>query len=443
MYSVTVLWVALCLAAAWALRRRPDVMAIAILALWIIVPAQASEIVTGVPFLAPTLLNLHPAVYLTYIYSAVFLFVGPELRRTILRLPAPYLLLAWVVVFAGIVTTLQLDQSTPRGFLGNFLAGVLWFFLCAVAQYGNHSFAKWLVITLLALAVANALLSIVQSLVGDTWPYTAFREMYQPAFKPGADRTTGTTDHPLVLALLLAASLPITVLIRRLWVSYVLAILLFVGLLLSGSRAGLVMGTLGFSAAMLFSSRVTPQRILLYALSATTGIVLYFSAAGATVVDRFANDVASAATRSTAYAYVWEHLREFLFLGGGYGSSFSLKDNRIIPSSIENGYAILLVDIGLVAAGVFLLVQLAILWRGWKGAAPRAFIWSSATAMATAATFSSFAVTSACGVLVWAPLALVAATTRASSDAEGGQNPPSLRLNDAPSRGSVPTGSSG
>jgi hypothetical protein len=269
---------------------------------------------------------------------------------------------------------------------------------------------------MLGVATTNALLSITQSLLGEVWPYTHFREMYQADFIPGADRTSGTTDHPLVLSLLLAGSLPLVVMIRRVLISYSLAVLLIVGLLQSGSRAGLVIGVVGYSAALLMTGRANLRSVGVYLVTAATGLILYASTVGQHVAERFANDAGSNADREAAYAYLFSHLGQYFFVGGGYGSSFGLKNSQVISSSFENAYAMLVVDLGLVAAGAFVLVQILLLRRGWRRGAPRPLLWSALTTMAVAATFSSFAVTSACMVLVWAPIAVVMATSRSTAE---------------------------
>ena len=77
----------------------------------------------------------------------------------------------------------------------------------------------------------------------------------------------------------------------------------------------------------------------------------------ATAAARFANDAGSNADRQAAYGYLFSHLGEYLFLGGGFGSSFSLKNSQVIPSSFENAYAMLVVDIGLPDGDGFSLTQ--------------------------------------------------------------------------------------
>jgi hypothetical protein len=426
MTAMTVVWVLACAGLSWWLRARPDVVALVILLLWVLVPAQASEVLTGVTFFAPSMLNLHPAAYLTYIYAALYLSLGGGAWQARLSsLPGLFLLLGWVVALAGALTLLQLEQASPRGYLGNFLAGALWLALCAIAQQANPQFGKWLTWTLLAAAAGNSLLSIGQVLAGEVWPYTRYREMYQADFKQGAVRTSGTTDHPLVLSLLLATSLPLVVAVRRVLLTYLLAVLIVVGLLQSGSRAGLVLAVLGFSAAVLMSGKPQPRLLALYVATAASGAALFLGSLGRNVAERFVYDSGSTSDRADAYEYLVAHLGEYLFFGGGYGSSFALKNTRVIPSSFENAYVMLAVDVGLIAALTFLVVQLSVLRRGWRLGVPRYVLWSAVTAMVTSATFSSFAVTSASMVLVWAPLAIVLASgaTRIKREPGSGLTP--------------------
>src|SRR4051794_35996340 len=99
--------------ASWLLRRRPDIAALVILSLWILIPSIATEVVTGVPHFAASALNLHPAAWLTYIYLAIMICAGSLGTRTRLgSLPAELSLLAWVMLLAVILTLTQLEQAS-------------------------------------------------------------------------------------------------------------------------------------------------------------------------------------------------------------------------------------------------------------------------------------------------------------------------------------------
>jgi hypothetical protein len=420
---VLLAWVVLSCITAWFLRRRADTAALVILGLWIAIPSVAAEVLTGIPFYSGSLANMHPAAWFTWIYIVVLAAVGRRWWPGVAAAPGELGLLGWVLVQLAVLTVVHLDGASPRGLIGNFAAGLVWFALSAVAAHANASWPRLLKNTVLFAASANVALSGLQVWLERVWPFDTFRRAYQSDFKEGADRTSGSLDHPLVLSLLLVVALPIAVTASRQLYAYAMTTLLFIGLLQSGSRAGLVLGILAIVPALIArrGNRVTNVLGLLGVAAVLSALLV--SGAGQTVLERFQQDAGSTALRSEAYSFFADNWASYVFTGGGYASSFDLKDSGALQSSLENAYIMLAVDAGIVAALVFTMMLLSIAIRSVVHHGVTGRSCAALAGLTCAATFSSFMVQSAAMVIVLAPLALCLADS-IERGAKGADHPP-------------------
>jgi hypothetical protein len=247
---------------------------------------------------------------------------------------------------------------------------------------------------------------MLQVLLDRVWPFDPYRRAYQPDFKEGADRTSGSLDHPLVLSLLLVIALPIAVTLTRRVHAYALTTLLFVGLLQSGSRAGLVVGCAAVVAVLLLQRGRRGDSMVILAGVGILFAALLFSGLGSNVLRRFGQEAESTALRTEAYSFFADNWSSFLVAGGGYASSFDLKDSGALQSSLENAYVMLAVDAGIVAAAAFAVTMLVIVARSIVSHGFSARVGATLAGLTCAATFSSFMVQSAALILVLSPLAL-------------------------------------
>src|SRR6476660_5974260 len=106
------LWIGLCLAAAVVFRRRPRVLIVAVVGLWLLVPAVGASVVTGVDA-GP--LGFHPATWLVLALFAVRMLHDPwSIQRALARRFLLFVVLA-VVVIAALLSSLT--TSTAGGLL--------------------------------------------------------------------------------------------------------------------------------------------------------------------------------------------------------------------------------------------------------------------------------------------------------------------------------------
>jgi hypothetical protein len=144
--------------------------------------------------------------------------------------------------------------------------------------------------------------------------------------------------------------------------------------------------------------------------AATVGATAYVlgSAVASGVLDRFSSDGGSADLRFRAYHDVAARIGEFLFIGGGTGNSFDVAASSGLVTSYENGPLMYAMDYGVPMALFYLGAAVATLLAagraGWRSEA----WWAAALSTLTILSFSSVAVNTACGLVLWTLVALAA-----------------------------------
>lgn len=397
-------FLALCvLVSAW-LRRRPDVASLLGLSIWVLLPAYAGELLTGVPYSAKSPANLHPAAWFVLIYiMALCIGGGRRFYQTIGELPGFFLLLPSIVFCSIFSSLLNVEASSPRTLLGILVAGCCWIIVSGVAAASCPSYARQLAQVIVVLATANAIVSFVQATASNAWPFQKFNTMYSPDPTSILTRTQGTVEHPLILSLLIVIAIPLCEGVRFPPLRYGLLVALFVALLQSGSRAGLIFGAAGAIYVLARSVWRRPVEILWVGVASALAVSALLGTQGAIVLLRIAEDARSSEVRLVAYDYFVQHWHSFILLGNGYGSSFDLKSHGFIQSSLENGYLMLAYDCGFISTVCLLLFIVFVADRGL-----RAGCWTPALSAllgsAICATFSSIETVSAAPVLFFASL---------------------------------------
>jgi hypothetical protein len=372
--------------------------------------------------------GIHPATFLILIGLAASILTS---SRAIVAAWKSSAESAWVVyalllIFLGLVVLSQAFSEHPfRGLqyvLEQIIAPLAAFLTARCALYAGQNFRKQSLSLILSLAAAEAILALVQRAIQEWIPYEVFiRQQYW--YKPGIeDRYGGTLDHSLVLGLLLCVA------IWSLWyVPYAsarlgLAALYLAGIGVTQSRTALLVGIAGFVVILAVAplptsqtgqsaSRMAPlQRLLSIVVVAIAVVGTWSIVAESTVVQRVITDDGSTAGREVAYGVFFEHINEFLILGGGSASAKTFAAEHGSPLSFENPIMVYTADFGLVAALVYFGVQLAIAARAFSQAERRdGATFLALTAVVTIGvtqSFSSLATQSASAMLLWWVLAL-------------------------------------
>lgn len=221
------------------------------------------------------------------------------------------------------------------------------------------------------------------------------------------NRQAATVNGPLALALLLVTCIPLVVAVRSSAARLGAVVLLLGGVLTTQSRSGLVVGVL-CAALVIFAGRasVGSRAIVILLVPVVVGLILRSSFVSG-VASRFADDLGSAALRSTAADYFWDHLGLWLIAGQGVGSSYTVAQAAGLQSSFESAFYMYVIDFGLVVTVLsFGLLLLQVFWaRDWRAGVLNGGVAATLASFALAQGYSSIATETVAGVVIWSAVA--------------------------------------
>ena len=399
-------WLLLCLAVAVALRRYPVVLVALAFALWTIIPAVVGVRVIGLS--ARTPFAFHPASWLVLSGFLVQIFYDPKaLSRAVAR--HPYLV---VIVTAFSVVALSTSLAEGSGGSRLFVEPNIRPFLMAlvlIAHAGQRE-REGVRNLLLALAAAQALLSLAQSIQGSTILYgDAYATISW--FDPDRfDRWMGTTDSPLILSVLLCAAAALTLGLRSEVLRAALLILYLSSVLVTQSRVAAVV-IAGVFALSVFRRQVSLLARILTAIG--LGFAIWYigtSGLAGGLLGRLENDTGSNMARGRAFDYAlaqWDH---YLISGTGLGSSYQFARNAGLESSLESSFLMYAVDAGILAAVIYFSAQVVILIKGGWRVRPLGMVLAGVLVVALQHASSALAFVNLVGSLGWLILGCVIST---------------------------------
>jgi hypothetical protein len=403
-------WIGLCLLATVLLRRHLTVLVIAVLVVWAAVPAVASSVVTGVARAGA--LGFHPATWLILLTLAVQLLhdphgIGAEIARRIFT----YLALSLFLAVAFLATRTSAEGGGLVLFLSQMLAPIALFLLVNVALSRDFQQIYWLRNAVLAIAAVQSVLAIIEFQLGTVLLYRAYYETQYWYDEVKFPRWMGTLDHPLTLSLLLCAAIPLLAGIRAVWVQLPLLLLMAAGVLATQSRTGLVVAVVAV-IYVLVTSRIHPvAKVFSLLVVGIVGAIAATSALSAGVVDRLASDGGSAGARTDALDFVVTRTREFLFTGGGIGSSYQAADLGGLSTSLESSVLIYAVDIGIVFALLYFGTQLVIVIRSFGRSSVPGLALAGLAMIIVPQTYNALGAQTFAAILLWTVLAMAATMT--------------------------------
>ncbi len=397
-----VLWVGACLVVALLLRRRPTVTICIAFALWTIVPGVATGEFTG---RVSGSLSLHVGSWLILTAFLAALITDPVPMAEALTRRFPSFLAVLVVLAAAVLETkagsaghgvvLALDELAVP-FLG------YWVLLPAIAARPSDVFL--LRNTVVALAAAEAVFAIVQYLTKGPLLYGAdYATRYW--YKPGWTRWMGTTDHPLVLSMLIVAAIPLLTGLSRRWLQPPLLVVLLIAVVITQSRSGAVAAGLAAIFVVLASRTSGVRKIAVISVMAAAGILIATSSLSTGIVDRINNDTGSALARGSAWTYFADNWPGYLWSGGGITSNYQVAAEGGLDTSFESAFLMYAVDLGIVLAVTYFAAQLFMILRAAGPRLPGSRM-AALLLLVLCQTFNSLEVTSLVGPLVWIAIAL-------------------------------------
>lgn len=398
-------WLTLCVILCLAFSDRLWVPVLVAIALRVLIPNLAVSTFLG------SNAGLHPASWLLYVTFLFYLVSNSaELRRG-LGANATATFVALFAVFGLLVQTILFRTTrADLALLNTIVIAALAFVMLRSMCRANPAVSAAVRRLLVFLVIVEAALALYQYASESPVVYTGQRVAAQLANGASLERAAGTFDSPLDLSFFLAVCTPLIWQIRLVpWLPTLAPVFLAgAGIAASQSRGGLVAYGVVIVIMALSGRRTLETRLAMLALVATASWLLV----GAPLVQgsraRFQDDSGSAEARRKAFELFTAELPDHLWKGGGYGSSFDYRTQGLLSTSLENGYLMLVIDMGLVLTLVLVLSQLMMLVRCDRSLQHSTGVRISAlAAMVLAATFSGLMTQAASALMLWVALGLV------------------------------------
>jgi hypothetical protein len=318
------------------------------------------------------------------------------------------MLLVGGVVVGGAVLVLATGSSSGLGDYLLVVAGPALLFVVVVAGARlDPDIGLRLRCTVLVLVGFESALALLQSVYRSSLVWTADyggTEWYR-AYGTEGFRSMGTMDHPLVLGLLLAMSVPLVIQMRS-WVAQAAMLVLVVGAVVTTqSRTALIAVVLLVATQALRRSARRVVRVAAVVLR-VAAVALVLGGFGLGVVSRFTEDSGSTDARQEAWALLPDIYERFGVLGQGHGASYLYAQQAGLTQSLESPVLTFAVDWGALFTVAYFVSVVALIVMSWRRRADTSALESAAAALVLCLSFNSLSSTSTSSVLMWAIVAV-------------------------------------
>ncbi|WIK82383.1 O-antigen ligase family protein [Micrococcus lylae] len=370
----SVLWLGGCLVFALMFWNRPAVVLAGIVAARVLIPGMAEGLVTPL---------LHPAYWLLVVHLGIqAVFAWPRVRRAMNPSTATLLLLLLLVGWA-VGNGLSAYSAGPLPSLVSMTKVVLLPFLLGLLirdEVRTRPRSETLLIWTLML------LGIVQVALGQYQMTTHTAVVYESLYRiqwwwnDYVFRALGTIGHGIQLGFFLAALIPLTLRLRRIWIRIVLSLTFVYGILLAEARLALLLALGALLVVVLWSLRQRWVATIVWAAAAATVAVPWLMSSDAfiSVLTKFEDDQGSNEQRLRAFTWAFEHMDEFIWTG--YPGNRDLMGSGAVGSSLENGYLIFGTYFGMAAAAVLALLHVSVACAALATGTRRGRAWPSTVA---------------------------------------------------------------
>ena len=386
------------------LRRRPVVTVAIALALWILLPAVAARRVVGS---ASGPLAVHPSTWLMVVQIGVCLVV--DARRLVIAANRHILIVVTSSMFiVGAVAASVLNGRSGVRILADQIVGPLIAFALIVAystiRTSEVTLLRWVIV---GLGAAESLFVVLQSAVGRTILYeNDYSRLYW--FRPDRfDRWMGTTDHPLVLSMLISTAAILTIGLNISSVTRAgLLLVLSLGVVTTQSRVGVAI--VGCALVyFVFSGRINiAVRIVCLAAAAVSARAVLSSSLVTGVSSRLSDDTGSNAARRQAFEVFFDNIRSVAWAGQGLTSNYDFARAGGLQTSLESSFMMYAVDVGLPLAVLYFGTQLLLVLRHSRGNQVAGAVPAALVAMSVQHTFSALGYANMTGFLVWSVIGM-------------------------------------
>lgn len=386
-------WAALAVGLAVWWMKRSSVIPIAMVGLYVLIPfVMGSSVTSG---------NGHPGTVVGFVALAFCVLFRP--RQLFGELGShPFLYLSLLGILGFLFVSLRFGASGATVPTDTVLAPLIMLILIRTSmKWGDVRFP---------LRNAFIVLALFQTaIVFATWVIGApflFVDQFAAYYWFTTDYTRGmgTTDHPLVLSLLLACVVPLLVTLRSGLLQFVLFSAIVGGIVLTESRTGLIAALIGGAFIVFRKGRTVGARVTAVTGGIIAGILVFQGPLATNVFEKFADDGGSSSVRFAAIEAFTRRIGEFAAIGWGPAGSSAFQQQEGLRSSLESAGLMYSVNYGVLFTIAYFALALGFVFIG-RNALGGARL-AALTALVMVQTFSSLATNSASAAILWAFVAL-------------------------------------
>lgn len=402
-------WVVFCLVVVTTQQSRPVVVLSAVVALRVLVPSTAGGLLIGT-WEGNT--ALHPATVLLGVFcvftlrgrwSSIVAEVTPRRGWYAGLAVVAFLLVVQAVVGSGPTSLLGLTNAV--------LAPVLLCFVARTSEQDVPGTLRRLALVFIGVMLVVAAVVIVQVVLRSDLPWGAVGAQMTSGIVQFRPR--GTLDSPLDLGFAAAVAIPLTSFIHRAPIRLVVALVLLSTVVLTASRMPTVVAVAGVAWIIVRSTRsfVAVLTVLASGCAAVL-LVLRTSMLNGLVQRVTGDDGSSSSARGAATQYILDHIWDHALVGGGWGAAWQLK-GQVLRTSLENSYAILAFDLGLVPVVLLVLVLLRPVLDSGAPVGARLAVMAG---VFLGFCYSGLVTMSAASTVLWLAIALCSPSARSPED---------------------------
>jgi hypothetical protein len=397
-------WLVLASIISFTFRHRPLITVSLALAIWVLLPALAAHRVVG---FSTGVFATHPATWLVLAQVGVCLLSDPV---RLARAGSRHVFLSVVVsvfIVGAAATSILTGYGGWRLLMDQIVGPVAAFWLVMAYGLTDETAGRLLRGTFVSLAVFESMLALVQSRLDSVLVFeNDFRRVYW--FNPERfERWMGTTDSPLVLALLVCIAAPLAAGIRIVPLRFGALLIMTLGVITTQSRTGVTVMAFIVVYLVVRSKMVLVVRLasVFLVLASANSILRSDFVSG--ISSRLSSDTGSTAARGRALDFFLSRLGSLSWSGNGLTSSYRIASEGGLITSLESSFLMYAIDVGLPLAVLYFGAQiLVILWHSPANRIQGAALGALFGALMQH-SFSGLGFSNLSGFAVWCAIALV------------------------------------
>ena len=405
-----VVWLVFCLVFVTTQSSRPTFVLASVVVLRLVLPSTSGSLLIGDWEGNGA---LHPATVLLGAYCLFGMRGGSQaIAAEVGHRRGWYAGLAIVAFLLVVEAVVGSGPTSLLGLTNAVLAPILLCVAARVQERVSPGSLRRLALVFVGTMVVVAVLVVLQSVSHSDLPWGT-----GPV--TGQFRPRGTFDSALDLGFAASIAIPLTAFVRPVPARLVTAMLLLSAVVLSASRVPTVVAVVGFAWILVRTTRSFAAIVTAMVSCGAAVLVVTRTTVLDGLVERLTgDDGSSSSARGAAAQYVLDHVWDHTLVGGGWGAAWALK-GTVLRTSLENSYAILAFDLGLVPVVALVVLQLVPALRSRAPVAARIAVVAGIT---LGFCYSGFATMSAASTVLWLALALctpAAGVARAAPDVRG------------------------